>query len=117
MALPTSIVRQETHAPAPGTPGPFNLADEIQLKDIFIKARFKDVNIERLNAVFEFNSAEDFTKYQQAIAAPIIAMLVNETKSRQDEIWNKVTDAVKKYSDDSGHIKLSNECLCIVGKK
>jgi hypothetical protein len=44
-------------------------------------------------------------------------MLVNETKSRQDEIWNKVTDAVKKYSDDSGHIKLSNECLCIVGKK
>jgi hypothetical protein len=56
------------------------------LRDTFIKARFKDVNIERLNAVFEFNSAEDFTKYQQAIAAPLIAMLANETKSRQDEI-------------------------------
>jgi ubiquinone/menaquinone biosynthesis C-methylase UbiE len=119
LALPTSIVRQETQAPAPapGTPGPFNLADENQLKDTFSKARFKEVNIERLNAVFEFNSAEDFTKYQQAIAAPIIAMLVNETKSRQDEIWNKVTDAVKKYSDNSGHIKVSNECICRVGRK
>jgi ubiquinone/menaquinone biosynthesis C-methylase UbiE len=119
LALPTSIVRQETHAPAPapGTPGPFNLADENQLRDTFIKAGFKDVNTERIDAVFEFNSAEDFTQYQQAIAAPVIAMLANETKSMQDEIWNKVTDGVKKYSDDSGRIKLSNECICIVGKK
>jgi hypothetical protein len=44
-------------------------------------------------------------------------MLANETKSRQDEIWNKVTDAAKKYSDDRGHIKLSNEAICIVGRK
>ena len=45
--------------------------------------------------IFEFDSAEDFTQYQQAIAAPVIAMLANETKSRQEEIWNKVTEAAK----------------------
>ena len=44
-------------------------------------------------------------------------MLANETRSRRDEIWNKVTEAAKKYSDDSGHIKFNNDCICIVGRK
>ena len=64
-----------------------------------------------------FDSAEDYTQFQKEIAAPVIAMLANETKSRQDEIWNRVTDAAKKYSDDRGHIKLSNEAICIAGRK
>ncbi len=120
LALPTSIVRQETQAPspAPGTPGPFGFADENLLRNTFIQARFKDVYIEHLNAVFEFNSAQDFTRYQQAIAAPVIAMLANETRSRQDEIWNKVTEAAaKKYSDENGHVMFINDCICIVGRK
>jgi enediyne biosynthesis protein CalE5 len=82
-----------------------------------IQLRFKDVHIEHLNAVFEFNSAEDFTQYQKAIAAPVIAMPANETKSRQDETWNKVTEAAKKYSDGNGHVKFINDCICIVGRK
>ena len=57
------------------------------------------------------------SKLGQEVTAPVIAMLANETKSRQDEIWNKVTDAVKKYSDNSGHVKFSNEAICIAGKK
>jgi ubiquinone/menaquinone biosynthesis C-methylase UbiE len=120
LALPTSIVRQETQAPspAPGTPGPFGFADENLLRNTFIQARFKDVYVEHLNAVFEFNSAQDFTRYQQAIAAPVIAMLANETRSRQDEIWNKVTEAAaKKYSDENGHVTFINDCICIVGRK
>jgi ubiquinone/menaquinone biosynthesis C-methylase UbiE len=119
LALPISVVRKETHAPAPapGTPGPFGFADENLLRNTFIQAGFKDLHIEHLNAVFEFNSAEDFTHYQQAISAPVIAMLANETKSRQDEIWNKVTEAAKKYSDENGHVKFTNDCLCIAGRK
>jgi len=120
LALPISVVRQETHAPAPapGTPGPFGLADETLLRNTFIQAGFKDVYVEHLNAVFEFNSAEDFTQYQQAIAAPVIAMLANETKSRQDEIWNKVTEtARKKYSDENGRVKFTNDCICIAVRK
>src|ERR671915_1765827 len=120
LALPTSIVRQETQAPspAPRTPGPFGFADENLLRNTFIQARFKEVYIEHLNAVFEFNSARDFTRYQQAIAAPVIAMLANETRSRQDEIWNKVTEAAaKKYSDENGYVMFINDCICIVGRK
>jgi enediyne biosynthesis protein CalE5 len=90
-----------------GTLGPFSIADENQLKNFLVNVGFKDVNTERLNAVYEFNSAEDYTLFQQEIAAPVIAMLAKETKSSQDEIWNKVTDAAKKYSDESGNVKLT----------
>jgi ubiquinone/menaquinone biosynthesis C-methylase UbiE len=119
LALPISIVRQETNAPAPapGTPGPFGFADENLLRNTFIQARFKDVYTVHLNAVFGFNSAEDFTRYQQAIAAPVIAMLANENQSRQNEIWNKVTEAARKYSDENGHVKFINDCICVVGRK
>ena len=118
-ALAINTVRQETHAPAPlpGTPGLFSLSDENQLKNSLVKVGFKEVHTEHLNAVVEFDSAEDYTLFQQSIAAPVIAMLANETKSRQDEIWSRVTNAAKKYSDNSGHVKLSNETICIVGRK
>lgn len=67
--------------------------------------------------ILEFNSAEDYTQFQKEIAPPVITMLANETKSRQEEIWNKVTDAAKKYSDENGYVKFSNEAICIVGRK
>jgi hypothetical protein len=44
-------------------------------------------------------------------------MLANETKSKREEIWNRVTDAAKKYSDENGRVKFSNEAICIVGRK
>jgi hypothetical protein len=44
-------------------------------------------------------------------------MLANETKSRQDETWNKVTEEAKKYSDGNGHVKFINDCICIVERK
>ena len=63
------------------------------------------------------DSAQDYTQFQKELTAPIIAMLANETKPTQDEICNRITDAAKKFSDDRGHIKLSNEAICIVGRK
>jgi ubiquinone/menaquinone biosynthesis C-methylase UbiE len=119
VGLAISTVRNETHAPPPppATPGPFSLADENQLGNSLIEIGFKDVHTEHLNTVFEFNSAEEYTQFIKEIAAPVIGMLADETKSRQDEIWNKVTDAAKKYSDDRGHVKFSNEAICISGRR
>jgi ubiquinone/menaquinone biosynthesis C-methylase UbiE len=119
IALAVNTVRQATNAPVPppGTPGPFNLADENQLRKSLIEIGFKDVHTERLDTTFEFNSAEDYTQFIKETVPPVIAMLANETKSRQDEIWNKVTDAAKKYSDDRGHVKFSSEAICIAGRR
>ncbi|MFZ0326223.1 MAG: hypothetical protein WBP64_14270 [Nitrososphaeraceae archaeon] len=42
----------------------------------------------------------------------------NQTEERRKEILGAVTEAARKYADkSSGAVKLSNEAICIVGKK
>lgn len=46
------------------------------------------------------------------------ATLSNQTEERRKEILGAVTEAARKYADkSSGAVKLSNEAICIVGKK
>ncbi|MGH9925520.1 MAG: class I SAM-dependent methyltransferase, partial [Nitrososphaeraceae archaeon] len=63
IALALNTVMKETNSPQPasGIPGPFSLSDENILTDSFINSRFTDINIDRINVVFNFNSAEDYT--------------------------------------------------------
>jgi hypothetical protein len=102
--------------PPPGTPGPFALADAEKLKHSFVNAGFKDVKIETLDITFGFESATSYTRFQQAIAAPLQAMLANHTDEKKQEVWNAVTDAVGGYADSHGRVNIGNEVLCISGK-
>ena len=72
-----------------------------------------------MRIVFEFSSAEEYTKFNQDIAAPVRTMLANETEERKQEIRNAVTDQAKQrfVEKDTGRIKLANEAICIVGSR
>ena len=107
----------QTSLPDQGVPGPFSLADVDSLKKSLFKAGFADVRSEKIVVTFEFDSAEDYTKFNQDIVAPIRTMLSNETDTKREQVWNAVTEQAKlKYSDqDSGHVKFVNEAICIVG--
>jgi hypothetical protein len=118
--LAIDAVRKEIDIPIPPprTPGPFSLADENTLKNSFINRGFKDINIERINVTFEFDSAEDYTKFTQDIAAPVHAVLANQTLERKEHIWKAVSKAAEKYvNSPKGSIHLNNEAICIVGTK
>ena len=69
--------------------------------------------------VFNFDSAEDYTDFVIGTAAPIRAMVANETPERREEVLKAVTQSVRKYAADNsnGTVKLSNEAICIVGRK
>jgi len=116
--LPMSTVRKQINAPAPspGTPGPFALADIEALKHSFAQAGFKDVHADTLNITFSFDSPDRFTKFHQQIAAPIQAMLANQTEERKNQVWNSVTEAVWSYADSHGRVNLDNEVIVIAGK-
>ena len=119
IALALNTVMKETNnpQPPPGTPGPFNLSDEYILKDSFIKLGFTDITIERVNVVFDFDSAEDYSNFVHGTAAPIRSMLANETQERREEILKAIAESAGKYADNNtGTVKLSNEALCIVGR-
>jgi hypothetical protein len=73
---------------------------------------------------FKFDTAEDFTKFTQDIAAPVNAILKNQSKERTDEIWNMITKEVSKHTttktdsiDKHGPVNIDNEAICIVGIK
>jgi ubiquinone/menaquinone biosynthesis C-methylase UbiE len=121
ISMPINIARQELQAPllGQGIPGPFSLADIDALKKSLEKAGLVDIKRETIRVVFEFNSAEEYTEFNQDIAAPVRIMLANETEDRKQEIWNTVTDQVKQrfVDKDTGRIKLANEAICIVGSR
>ncbi|MGH9995770.1 MAG: class I SAM-dependent methyltransferase, partial [Nitrososphaeraceae archaeon] len=120
IALALNTVMKETNSPQPasGIPGPFSLSDENILTDSFVNSRFTDINIDRINVVFNFNSAEDYTNFVIGTAAPIRAMVANETLERRKGVLKAVTQSVRKYAANSnGKVKLSNEAICIVGRK
>jgi len=126
LSIPMNIARRETNVPTPppGTSGPFSLADEKLLYSTFRKAGFKNIQIEKVTVTFQFDTAEDFTKFTQDIAAPVNALLKNQTKERTEKIWEMITQEVSKYritktdsSNKQGQVSIDNEAICIVGIK
>lgn len=130
LSIPMNIARRETNAPLPppGTPGPFGLADKKLLHRAFENTGFRNIQIEKVKVTFKFDAAEDYTKFTQDIAAPVNAMLKDQSKDRTEQIWNMITKEVSSHTatntttkDDSVNqkipISLDNESICIVGIK
>jgi hypothetical protein len=45
-------------------------------------------------------------------------MLAKQTQERRQEILESIAESARKYADNNtGTVKLSNEALCIVGRK
>ena len=119
--IPMSTAREYLRDSLVGqaVPGPFSLADVGAFKKSLLKVGFTDIQSETINVTFEFDSAEDYTKFNQDIVAHIRTLLANETEKRKEEIWNAITDKAKLLFADhqSGHIKLANEAICVVALK
>jgi enediyne biosynthesis protein CalE5 len=119
LSVSMKTVVKETGKPMPpsGTPGPFKLADQSIITDALSKCGFKDITVERINVIFTFSSPEEYTQFNQAIAAPINAMLADQSRKRKEEIWKAVTESASRYVDATGNVKLDNESICICAKK
>ena len=119
LSMSMKTVVKETGKPMPpsGTPGPFKLADQSIITDALSKCGFKDIAVERINVIFTFSSPEEYTQFNQAIAAPINAMLADQSQERKEEIWKAVTESASSYVDATGNVKLDNESICISAKK
>lgn len=119
-ATTMNIVIKETNSkpPAPGTPGPFSLSDENNLKNSFITSGFKDLVTERMNVSFDFESPDDFTDFITETAGPLQKMLVDQGMQRKKEILRAITVAAANYADKTtGKTKFENEAIFIVGTK
>jgi ubiquinone/menaquinone biosynthesis C-methylase UbiE len=120
IATTMNTVMKETNGkpPPPGTPGPFSLSDENSFKNSFIMSGFKDLNIERMNVSFDFDSPEDYTTFTSETIGPLQKVLADQTSERKKEILKVVTEAAEKYANkNTGIVSFVNEAILIVGKK
>ncbi|HZD36315.1 MAG TPA: methyltransferase domain-containing protein, partial [Nitrososphaeraceae archaeon] len=119
ISVPLDTVLKETNGQLQvGMPGPFSLSDENILKAVLIEAGFVDIVIERINVIFDFDSADSFTNFTYETTAPVQAILAHQTVEKRKEVLSAVTEAVRKYlGKSSGPVSLQNEAICIAGKK
>jgi ubiquinone/menaquinone biosynthesis C-methylase UbiE len=112
-----SIVRKYLQLPLPSTeiPGAFSLADLNKLQNFLLQAGFRHVESENIQVTFEFDSAQDYVKFTQDIAAPVNMMMANETTEKKEELWNIITERVNsQFTKSNGHIIMENEAICVV---
>src|SRR4030095_225351 len=121
LAIGVNTLTKETNSrppPSAKVPGPFSLSDENMLKNSFIKSGFSGVSVERINVIFEFDSAETYTSFILETSASLHALLTNKTQERRKEILKAINEAAGKYTDNNtGKVRLENEAILIVGKK
>ncbi|MGA8484387.1 MAG: class I SAM-dependent methyltransferase [Nitrososphaeraceae archaeon] len=113
----TIMKETRTSPPPAGAPGPFSLSDESLLRNYFVNTGFKDVTIERMNVTFDFESSEAYSSFVYETAGPLQEMLSNESPERRQKILEAVSESAKKFADNSGIVKFSNDARCIMGKK
>jgi enediyne biosynthesis protein CalE5 len=123
ISLPMDIIRREIGSQIPQTQqmtlGPFSLSDVNTLKQSFIRTGFTDIRIESANATFKLPSVEQFVQAIQELSLPINMMLNNTTPVKRVKILEAITNELNhNYKDKkTGHIRLTNEAICIAGQK
>jgi ubiquinone/menaquinone biosynthesis C-methylase UbiE len=119
--VPMNTVLKETNSPPSpqGTPGPFSMSDQNNLKNLYVTSGFKDPVIERMNVTFDFDSSDDFKAFTIDHGGPVLQkMLAGETNERREEILKCISKAAEKYADSTtGKVRFENEAILIVGKK
>lgn len=119
ISLAMGTVRQELRLPPPPpeVPGPFSLADVALLERALAAAGFRDIRSEPLTLTFEWASAEDYTAFQQDIAAPIVALLADEPPARRAEVWSAITEAARRYAGPDGRVRMTGETFCVAARR
>jgi len=113
----TVMKETRTSPPPAGVPGPFSLSDESLLRNYFVNTGFKDVTIERMNVTFDFESSKEYSSFVHETAGPLHEMLSNESPERRQKILEAVSESARKFADNTGIVKFSNDAICIIGKK
>lgn len=103
--------------PPPGIPGPFSLAEEGTLEQGLIRAGFQGVRSERVSVTFDWASPEEYTRFQQDIAAPAAALLAKETPERRAAVWRAVTEAARRDAGADGRVRMTNETRCVSARR
>jgi enediyne biosynthesis protein CalE5 len=111
----TAMQALDVPPPPPGTPGPMSRPTPQAIGGLLGGGGFSDVQVEELEVVMPFESAEMFTTFVRDIAPPISAMIDPHPEDVQKQTWEAITEAARAAAADDGSLTLSNQVLIAVG--
>jgi SAM-dependent methyltransferase len=112
----TAMQRLEVPPPPPGTPGPLSRPTPDAIGGLLEGGGFADVEVERTEVEFEWDSPEGFTTFVHEIAPPIRAMIDPHPQDVQDATWAAITEAIAEHAGDDGRVSLTNVVLLASGR-
>jgi SAM-dependent methyltransferase len=116
IAMKTAMEKLDVPPPPPGTPGPLSRPTEEAIGGLLEGGGFLNVEVEEFDIDFNLDSAEQYTEYTRAIAAPIVAMIAPHPEEVQKETWNAITEAARQTAGDDGRITFTNQVLVAAGQ-
>ena len=107
----------ELTPPPKGAPGIFRCSDSDQMKDIFKKAGFSEVEVKEVNSYGVADSFEMFWQHMNDVAPPVAGALSKADDGMKLKIKSEVADSFRKKYAQEKDIKLDYQAYLIYGKK
>ena len=73
------------------------------------------LEVDELEITYEWDSAQDFTRFIREIAPPVTNLLEPYPPEQQEETWAAITEAAGEHADDGGTVRMTNLVLVAAG--
>jgi hypothetical protein len=70
-----------------------------------------------MNITLDFESADEFTNFVLETSGSVQTTLAIQTHEIRRELIKAITEAAKKYANNTGNVSFDNEAILIVGSK
>jgi SAM-dependent methyltransferase len=117
-ALPMQAVMAQLDAPPPpaDAPGLWALGDEARLADTLERAGFGSIQIQALDDMVEYESADAWIEMTRRLAGPLRALWANLDDDTREAIEARIREAAKPYEVADGRIALPERILVASGR-
>ncbi len=89
----------------------------IPLEQLLTEAGFTAVHTEPMQLTLEWNSVDDYIRFQQAILTGFNTMLAKFSAEQQAEVWRAIAEAAEQSTTPDGRCRTENEVLLAVERR
>jgi len=116
-AFPVVVEELALPPPPPGRPGAFALSDQNRLAELVAQAGFRDVETGTVLVIFETDSPEQYTEFIRDVAPQLTTLLSGQPATVVERVWNRVTDAYRRFQGADGRVRTENQAIWFKGLK
>jgi SAM-dependent methyltransferase len=116
LTIGTLIEHLQIQPPPPGTPGPLARPTPEAVAALLEGGGFKNVEVDEMDVVFDYESPEEFVTCLREIAPPITALLKEHPPEVQQQGWDVIHEAARERAGGDAPFQLANQALVAVGE-